>query len=108
MIDVRWSEEDQEYVATHPSYPSLSWLDADPDEARRGLKRLMADEGLTMTKDEALQAVMDAADCWARELVDYIAPASEDFRDDESAANQRENADEIWEAIKILGGRDGC
>ena len=60
-----------------------------------------------MTREEALQEVMDAADCWARELVDYIAPASEDFGDDESAQNQRQNADDIWEAIKILGGRDG-
>lgn len=103
MIDVRWSEEDQEYVATHPSYPSLSWLDEDPNEARRGLKKLMADEGLKMTKDEALQIVLDAADSWANELVMYIAPASEDFDDQESAECQRDSAEEIYEAIKILG-----
>jgi hypothetical protein len=59
-----------------------------------------------MSKDDALQIIMDAADNWARELVDYIAPASEDWNDQESADNQRENANQIWEAIKVLGGRD--
>lgn len=59
-----------------------------------------------MTRDEALQVVVDAADYWARELVDYIAKASEDWGDDESAQSQRDNAEEIWEAIKVLRERE--
>lgn len=36
-ISLRWSEEDAEYVATHSGFPSMSWLDADPVEAVRGI-----------------------------------------------------------------------
>lgn len=43
LIKVRWSADDGEYVATHPAYPSLSWLDADPAQARDGVARLIAD-----------------------------------------------------------------
>ena len=40
---VTWSEEDQEYVATVAEFPSLSWLDADRDQAERGLLDLVAE-----------------------------------------------------------------
>lgn len=43
QYSVIWSDADQEYVATTPSWPSLSWLDADKDKALEGLKRLVAD-----------------------------------------------------------------
>ncbi|WP_394281400.1 type II toxin-antitoxin system HicB family antitoxin [Corynebacterium sp.] len=38
-----WSEEDQEYVATVAEFPSLSWLDADRQEAEQGLLDLVAE-----------------------------------------------------------------
>lgn len=40
---VTWSAEDQEYVATCVEFPSLSWLDSDPDEALHGLRRVVRD-----------------------------------------------------------------
>lgn len=41
-IDVFWSEEDQEYVATCGPY--LSWLDDSPISALNGLRRLLEEE----------------------------------------------------------------
>jgi len=55
-----------------------------------------------MTEAEALEVVIDAALNWQNELLEYIAPASEQFDDEESADSQRDNADEIDEAIKVL------
>lgn len=43
-IDVFWSEEDGKFVATHPDYPSLSWLDLTPDAAYDSLKELINQE----------------------------------------------------------------
>lgn len=40
---VSWAEEDQEYVATVAEFPSLSWLDADRNQAERGLLDLVAE-----------------------------------------------------------------
>lgn len=40
---VFWSDEDHEFVATCPLYPSLSWLDEDREEALVGIKTLVAD-----------------------------------------------------------------
>lgn len=40
---VKWSEEDNEFVATTPEFPSLSWLDADEGVAVEGLKNLVAE-----------------------------------------------------------------
>lgn len=39
---VSWSDEDEEYVATTPSYPSLSWLAPTEAEALSGLKDMIA------------------------------------------------------------------
>lgn len=43
---VTWSEEDEAYVATvdGPMFPSLSWIDPDPEEALGGLRTLLASE----------------------------------------------------------------
>jgi hypothetical protein len=38
---VRWSAENDEWVATVDQYPSLSWLAATPVEAVSGLARLL-------------------------------------------------------------------
>jgi hypothetical protein len=40
---VVWSPDDDEYVATHSAYQSLSWLDQDPVSALRGLVGVMDD-----------------------------------------------------------------
>lgn len=43
VFHVRWSAEDGEYVATADGFPSLSWLDAEPTKALRGVLSLLAD-----------------------------------------------------------------
>jgi len=40
---VAWAEDDQEYVATCAEFPSLSWLDATPEKALAGLRKVVAD-----------------------------------------------------------------
>lgn len=40
---VKWSEEDEEYVALCAKFPSLSWLDESPEAALHGIRRLVAD-----------------------------------------------------------------
>lgn len=41
---VVWSPDDEEYVATALEWgPALSWLDADPNEALRGLRDLIGE-----------------------------------------------------------------
>ena len=42
-VEVEWSDEDKEYVATSPCYPSLSWLATTPTGARDGLLALIAE-----------------------------------------------------------------
>lgn len=40
---VAWSEEDQEFVASVAEFPSLSWLDANRQQAELGLIELVAE-----------------------------------------------------------------
>jgi predicted HicB family RNase H-like nuclease len=40
---VTWSEEDEEYVGVCAEFPSLSWLAAEPEEALRGIRQVIAD-----------------------------------------------------------------
>jgi hypothetical protein len=41
VFTVSYSEEDQEWVATCDRFPSLSWLDIEPDWALSGLARII-------------------------------------------------------------------
>ena len=41
LYTVKWSDEDQEYVATCNAHPWLSWLEKTPVEALKGLWRLI-------------------------------------------------------------------
>ncbi len=43
QYSVSYSREDGEWVATSPSYPSLSWLAPSPEEAIRGMDELIAE-----------------------------------------------------------------
>jgi hypothetical protein len=43
VYSVTWLEEDQEWVATHNGFPSLSYLAPMPVHALAGLQRLIAD-----------------------------------------------------------------
>ena len=40
---VIWSDEDQEYVGLCVEFPSLSWLDASPEAALKGMRELVAE-----------------------------------------------------------------
>ena len=40
---VTWSEEDQEYVGLCIEFPSLSWLDAQPEKALKGIRSLVSE-----------------------------------------------------------------
>ena len=39
---VTWSEEDQEYVGLCAEFPSLSWLEAAPESALKGIRALVS------------------------------------------------------------------
>jgi predicted HicB family RNase H-like nuclease len=47
---VTWSEDDKEYVGLCAEFPSLSWLDATPEAALLGIRRLVADVVRDMKK----------------------------------------------------------
>jgi len=38
---VTWSDEDQEYVGLCAEFPSLSWLEASPEESLQGIRKLV-------------------------------------------------------------------
>ena len=40
-IQVFWSSEDQEFVAVHPRFPSLSFLDPERNQAEQGMRLLL-------------------------------------------------------------------
>lgn len=42
-FEVRWSEEDGEYVGTCAELPGLSWLDAKRSKALSGIQRLVSE-----------------------------------------------------------------
>ncbi|MGU3780678.1 type II toxin-antitoxin system HicB family antitoxin [Burkholderia metallica] len=46
---VTWSPEDGEHVGLSAEFPSLSWLDATPESALAGIRRLVADVVRDMT-----------------------------------------------------------
>lgn len=58
---VRWSAEDQAYVATVAELPSLSWLDEDRSEAFAGIQRLAADvvQELATSGEPVPEAIAD-------------------------------------------------
>jgi predicted HicB family RNase H-like nuclease len=40
---VTWSEDDKEYVGLCVEFPSLSWLDSTPENALKGIRKVVAD-----------------------------------------------------------------
>jgi len=45
-----WSEEDEEYVGLCAEFPSLSWLDATPEKALAGIRKLVKEVLKDITK----------------------------------------------------------
>ena len=40
---ITWSEEDEEYVGLCAEFPSLSWLAAAPEAARKGIRKIVTE-----------------------------------------------------------------
>ena len=40
---VTWSDDDREYVGLCAEFPSLSWLDTSPEDALKGIRKVVAD-----------------------------------------------------------------
>jgi predicted HicB family RNase H-like nuclease len=49
---VTWSEEDQEYVGLCAEFPSLSWLESDPEQALAGIRSLVKATVADLTKSK--------------------------------------------------------
>jgi len=49
---VTWSEEDSEYVGLCAEFPSLSWLDATPETALKGIRKVVASVVKDMLKNK--------------------------------------------------------
>jgi len=45
-----WSAEDGEHVGLCAEFPSLSWLDTSPEKALRGIRKLVKETLVNMTK----------------------------------------------------------
>ncbi len=46
-----WSEEDQEYVGLCAEFPSLSWVAGSPEEALRGIRKVVEEAVSDMKKN---------------------------------------------------------
>lgn len=51
---VTWSEQDQEYVGLCAEFPSLSWLESDPESALRGIRALVGKSVADMKRNAEL------------------------------------------------------
>ena len=49
---VTWSEEDQEHVGLCAEFPSLSWLESDPERALVGIRKLVRSSVADMRKNK--------------------------------------------------------
>jgi len=49
---VTWSEEDQEYVGLSAEFPSLSWLESDPEQALVGIRKLVKNTVADLAKSK--------------------------------------------------------
>jgi len=51
---VTWSEDDNEYVGLCAEFPSLSWLSATPEEALKGIRKLVAETVADMESNDEI------------------------------------------------------
>lgn len=108
VIDLEGSADIEVYVGDYYHEPyrhrvnyqgEVLTTEHDPNDSGDWVTADLAD----VTKhDKALQTVIDAAWSWRSELLEWIAPASDNFDDPESAESQRAYADDIDEAIGVL------
>ena len=48
--EVKWSEEDRQFVGTVQEFPSLSWLDDSPEAALSGIQRIVLEAASILDK----------------------------------------------------------
>nr|VFJ70435.1 MAG: hypothetical protein BECKDK2373C_GA0170839_12621 [Candidatus Kentron sp. DK] len=74
LYGVTWSEEDGEFVGLCAEFPSLSWLDGNPEAALRGIRSVVSDCVLDMAgNDEAPPAPM-ASGRYSDEFLARVPP----------------------------------
>jgi predicted HicB family RNase H-like nuclease len=49
---ITWSEEDNEYVGLCTEFPSLSWLAKTPEEALKGIRKVVSDVVADMCRND--------------------------------------------------------
>jgi predicted HicB family RNase H-like nuclease len=49
---ITWSEEDAEYVALCAEFPSLSWLATTPEDALKGMRKMISEIVADLLKNE--------------------------------------------------------
>lgn len=108
VIDLEGSADIEVYVGRYGHEPIrhrvnyqgiVLTTEEDPNDTGDWVTTDLAD---VAKHDRALQIVLDAAGYWRDELEEWIAPASDNFDDPESAACERSYADQIDEAIGVL------
>lgn len=57
-----WSEEDQEYVGLCAEFPSLSWVAGSPEEALRGIRKVVEEAVSDMKKNGEAPRVLFPAE----------------------------------------------
>lgn len=48
--EVKWSEEDRQFVGTVQEFPSLSWLDDSPEASLSGIQRIVLEAASILDK----------------------------------------------------------
>ena len=71
---VTWSEEDQEHVGLCVEFPSLSWLEATPEEALVGIRKLVKECVSDMQSDNEQVPEPLASKNYSGKLMLRIAP----------------------------------
>ncbi|MCP5206978.1 MAG: toxin-antitoxin system HicB family antitoxin [Hahellaceae bacterium] len=71
---VTWSEEDQEHVGLCVEFPSLSWLEATPEEALVGIRKLVKESIADMQANNEQVPEPLASKSYSGKLMLRIAP----------------------------------
>lgn len=71
---VTWSNEDGEYVGLCAEFPSLSWLAETPEEALRGIRKIVAESVEDMKSNREPIPEPIAAKCYSGQLSLRLTP----------------------------------
>ena len=71
---VTWSEEDQEHVGLCVEFPSLSWLSSTPENALKGIRKVVAEVVAEMKKSHETIPAPISAKKYSGKLIVRIPP----------------------------------